>query len=1252
MNVTHFFLLNVLLVIPPTAPRLIQSDVLRQLKGTKCYTSTQAEQCWKLSSYDPKVCGGNDLKTCWDTSTDWWYTCSDFQSCGACCDATCNDCKNSSTSGANSNVGGGGDISWLVWIIIYLLLSCLIAGCVGITLKKRYDQQIEEEYEKHLSKSDPLKYERQRYKETIEASKYTNTIEYCQFCNENTNWLQFSQGFNLIMTYEIVHITPCKPLNDGSMVSIREIYFRNSVPDLPLKKGDVIIYNNEYVKMCSEPRKSKNSQPDIWTVDVEASSTITTLQTNYAVVNNHFSYQANIFPKIHCCHKDRHGCCPSPPRLPSGFSVIRKPEDRGVTAEWLRKFTYESPRPGDQSITEEEKRAHVDSIRDKCTKVVQLVILEKTRAYGCRYTELPGVRNHVGRANFFVSHAWNGGATKPHFQEENRFWEKLVLAVSAHSEKLQKANPGFVPKYFVDVLAVNQHRENRKFGPEMLNSLISSLDGTLLILASDDISHPDTFHPVAPTRAWCLKEFFVTDQFQKKLDIELAPEDELAFQRQLLYEGGSNTFENNVIENIDVEKSESSNPLVTEKIKKSVQASEGGFKKLNGVVKDGFRKWLVTAGEKALRRLGNDFTTVNNKDVVYREKTMQAYINSIHDENEKKMLHCISKNKYIGEVTVIFGNILSFLLTVACVSTSNTDEWAPIVFFKVLTFLMLFNTPIILAYQEIRKRQRNYLVGAVGGQFAAKTATRLTNVASNTGNSSSPGGSGGSRGGVSCWKLILFRSSGGVCFFLWLVLAGFTMYYLKKEFEIYSLASMASHRFNSNCICKQSWIEEGCNNSQPVYGGCTNACAHARGETSDIHICWVNLTKDCDVGKGFRSTDDDKANSDWMYCDDHSSKKKTGTFPLSYASGWAVLSASLVVQILLFLLFIQEGVLTDFKRDAISYVVLQRDIGLMYLHLKRYTEALLCFKKSSTFMNSISTSLWYKHGIQGLLHVELQATRQLVNNSGDPPQNMAKVALEYETKRLGCCRSLMNRFFYTEHGLTAAQWEREKYFIAAVARACSSTVNEQSKLDVNRLLSKALSAGFDEPNAQKHPFLARYAWPNDDFTEEVLNPAHNLGEEVKRSSNDEISALPRSRIRRRPKRRKSVCMLFTHWFQENNGGLRTTIFLSAVFFFMWYSVVQYSNYGFICGFILGFWSLFLVTVISFALFWTGSFKRLICFESKKMKHMRTLLAKENRFNWCNLSRYFVALGLAIFISWFSNPSMDPKSNQYCKKWPF
>jgi hypothetical protein len=1116
--------------------------------------------------------------------------------------------------------GGGGNLfsTWLGIVgfvgVLWTLFACIVGCCIYSVAIKKQRQWSEDEYEEHLSAENPLRQEQQNYEAAHDASNYTNFIEYCNICNDSTAWVQ-ECGETATMTYEILSISSThRSAENNEMVMVRDLRFRNSKPACKLGKTrnrrnvetfPIISYGsgNRYIKMVDEP-KQENPNNNIWKVQV--------LDNTNVDAGNHFTYQASVHPKAHCCHpKMPLHCCPTPVNyLSSECSEIPNSADRGVTAEWLRHFTFDSP--------------HSELIRHKCTKYVVLkVIEEQTRQYGCRYSELKEMRGFVGRADYVVSHAWNGNATYPLFEEPNCFWEKLVNSVSAHSNKIE-ARDGYLPKYWIDIFAMNQHPVNRNVSINHLEAVIKDTKGTLLVLASDDISDPNNFNPIAPTRAWCLFEFHSTLKLNKTLDIGLDPKDELSFQRQLMHEGGSNAFENKVIKNIDVESARCSRASNEKMIKDTIRNGVG-FDSVNDSVKNGFREWLAEAGKNALDRLGKPGKG---------EKLAEEYMNSMTSK-EQVLLKCLSKNNYVGEIVMILGTALGFILTiVSTYITISPDEWAPVVFFKALTFLLVWTAPFVVFYQEIRKKQHHYLVGAAGGQFAAN-----------------PNGN--------CCGLIALRSSGGISFFLWLVVAVVVLIRLSDEFVIYAQASDSSHRLNSNCVCKNTWTDGSC--SGQTYHGCSNGCSVFLNEGADVKYCWVNKTadliKNCDV-------------TNWMYCDEHSSEQETGTFPQSAASGWAVLSATLFVEGLFFLLFVQEGFLNDFRRDALSYAMLQRDVGLLLLQMKNHQEALVFLENSLNLLNRVSTTLWHKHGMQALLKVEVEATRLIVNridiNTVNDNDNGPHIALEkIAYYKIGCFRSCLNRCLYTEHGLTSSQWEREKLYIAAVARAASS--DAASVHDVHNLLISALRAGFNQPNAHKHPFLIdKYQWPLDEliydnnFDEDGGETKQRIGEDNNRTDSLQQPLTPTT-LNRKTRRLKSsrlsiAASIFNLWLKENNVGLRIGTIISILVCFMWKSVIRYTDFGLLCGVNLGLWTVLLFALSLHAMCSGGcrcgdSDIAMMylhpCSSKKQREKERILLEKNQGFAKKNLLRFIVIVILFLFISYFQNASMDPKSTEYC-----
>jgi hypothetical protein len=52
------------------------------------HNKSVAKACWELTTYDEKICGGNnDLQKCWNTSGKV-FNCKDFEKCGVCCTDT------------------------------------------------------------------------------------------------------------------------------------------------------------------------------------------------------------------------------------------------------------------------------------------------------------------------------------------------------------------------------------------------------------------------------------------------------------------------------------------------------------------------------------------------------------------------------------------------------------------------------------------------------------------------------------------------------------------------------------------------------------------------------------------------------------------------------------------------------------------------------------------------------------------------------------------------------------------------------------------------------------------------------------------------------------------------------------------------------------------------------------------------------------------------------------------------------------
>ena len=75
--------------------------------SSACFSYPQAHQCWKQTTYDASICGGMELKKCWDASSNSGFICEEFSSCGASCDSTssCDDTTNTDSSETTGSDG-------------------------------------------------------------------------------------------------------------------------------------------------------------------------------------------------------------------------------------------------------------------------------------------------------------------------------------------------------------------------------------------------------------------------------------------------------------------------------------------------------------------------------------------------------------------------------------------------------------------------------------------------------------------------------------------------------------------------------------------------------------------------------------------------------------------------------------------------------------------------------------------------------------------------------------------------------------------------------------------------------------------------------------------------------------------------------------------------------------------------------------------------------------------------------------------
>ena len=116
----------------PKTSKMLQTQAVVALS---CFTHTQAERCWKLSSYNSSICGGSELRGCWDRSSSFDFDCTQFSSCGACCDSSCSLSCDATFSRRRLEYGGSCWVCdfWALIVFVFIPLSCVIL-CVVTAL--------------------------------------------------------------------------------------------------------------------------------------------------------------------------------------------------------------------------------------------------------------------------------------------------------------------------------------------------------------------------------------------------------------------------------------------------------------------------------------------------------------------------------------------------------------------------------------------------------------------------------------------------------------------------------------------------------------------------------------------------------------------------------------------------------------------------------------------------------------------------------------------------------------------------------------------------------------------------------------------------------------------------------------------------------------------------------------------------------------------------------------------------------------
>eukprot|EP00300_Choanocystis_sp_HF-7_P017298 c19690_g2_i1.p1 GENE.c19690_g2_i1~~c19690_g2_i1.p1 ORF type:complete len:649 (+),score=143.81 c19690_g2_i1:224-1948(+) len=191
----------------------------------------------------------------------------------------------------------------------------------------------------------------------------------------------------------------------------------------------------------------------------------------------------------------------------------------------------------------------------------------------------------VKKANVFVSHAW-----------QNSFVD-VVRTLTKYLE--HERDSAYI---WFDILSYNQHIQTEmsfEAWRAAIKPVIQDCNRTIMILTPWD-------DPIPLKRSWCLFELFVTIQLGAKFEVALPPDehDRLLVELSDRYD----VFEN-MLARVDVQHSKASIETDQERILEDVRETVG-FAKLNGLVFDEMRKWVISVAKldytKTLKEFGDD----------------------------------------------------------------------------------------------------------------------------------------------------------------------------------------------------------------------------------------------------------------------------------------------------------------------------------------------------------------------------------------------------------------------------------------------------------------------------------------------------------------------------------------------------------------------------------------------------------------------------------------------------------------------
>jgi tetratricopeptide (TPR) repeat protein len=188
------------------------------------------------------------------------------------------------------------------------------------------------------------------------------------------------------------------------------------------------------------------------------------------------------------------------------------------------------------------------------------------------------------RADVFVSYAWNGGvratmkALQSHFSDTDPFvWMDVAI----------------VDQYAAEHAVIEFHQWAKTF-----RESLTQIGKAVLVLAPGE-------KPIATTRSWCCFEWTVIQQVGIPYEYCVDPQDEENLIKKMENGMGFADF-NNLFSGINVEKAEA--------FKDSDQASilvlmkEIGILKVNDMIMNALKEWLLSVNQKGINQLGEKQT--------------------------------------------------------------------------------------------------------------------------------------------------------------------------------------------------------------------------------------------------------------------------------------------------------------------------------------------------------------------------------------------------------------------------------------------------------------------------------------------------------------------------------------------------------------------------------------------------------------------------------------------------------------------